>query len=82
MTGSKNLDNYSDLDTKVFKLPGTPETPSGAEAWLPTIRSISKASMVYVIRPLIFSFTLPFNSLQYFDSVITFLAVILMQLFE
>ena len=82
MTGSKNLDNYSDLDEKVFKLPGTPETPSGMETWLPTIRSISKASMVYVIRPLIFSFTLPFNSLEYFDSVMTILAVFIMQFFE
>ena len=38
--------------------------------------------MVYVIRPLIFSFTLPFNSLEYFDSVMTILAVFIMQFFE
>ena len=38
--------------------------------------------MVYVIRPLIFSITLPFNSLEYFDSVMTYLAVILLQFFE
>ncbi len=82
MTGSKSLDNYNDLDDKVFKLSGSPETPSGAEAWLPTIRSISKVSMVYVIRPLIFSFTLPFNSLEYFNSVMTFLVVMLIQFFE
>ncbi len=82
MTGSKNLDNYSNLDDKVYKLSGSDETLSSIEAWLPIVRSISKASMIYVIRPLIFSFTLPFNSLEYFESIMTFLVVMFIQFFE
>ena len=38
--------------------------------------------MVYVFRPLIFGFTLPFNYFEYSDSLMTFLAVIFMQFFE
>ena len=38
--------------------------------------------MVYLIRPLIFSFTLPFNSLEYFNAAITFFVVMFIQFFE